>query len=110
MEHLLPADPLTNKLSKKCKNAHVSRVTSPKKVVPKREVELRFYKYKEFAALSDAQKEELRELRPKGKGSNGKSKFVWKGQRKVWCPISRSITIGQRIKLKERLPPLSRNS
>ena len=53
-ELLLPSDQVTNKLSKKRKNAHVSGVTSPKKVGPKTGVELRFYKYKEFSALSDA--------------------------------------------------------
>ena len=66
---------MANKLSKKRKNAHVSGVTSLNKVGPKTGVELRFYKYKEFAALSDAQKEELRELRPKGKGGDGKGNF-----------------------------------
>ena len=66
VEHLLPADLVANKLSKKHKNAHVSRVTSLKKVGTKTGVELWLYKYKEFAALGDAQKEDLCELHPKG--------------------------------------------
>jgi hypothetical protein len=70
-EHLLPADPVANKLSKKRKNVHVSGVTSLKKVGPMTGVELRFYKYKEFLAHSDAHKEELCELHPKGKGGDG---------------------------------------
>ena len=81
VEHLLPADPVVNKLSKKYKNDHVSGVTSPEKVGPKTGVELRFYKYKEFAALSNAQNAELRELCPKGKGGDGKGK-VGKGKGK----------------------------
>ena len=85
MEHLLLADPVMNKLSKKHKNAHVSGVTSLKKVGPKTRVELRFYKCKEFSALSDAQKEELHELRPKGKGGGGKGK-VGKGKGKGGAP------------------------
>ena len=75
VEHLLPADPVVNKLSRKLKNVHLSGVTSLKKVVSMTGVELRFYKYNEFAALSDSQKEGIRELRPKGKGGNRKGKF-----------------------------------
>ena len=66
---------LANKLGKKRKNTQVSGVTSQKKIRPTAGVELRFYKYKGFAALTGAQREELRELHPKGKGSDGKCKF-----------------------------------
>ena len=75
VETLLSVNPVANKLGKKRKNAQVSGVTGQKKTRPTTGVELRFYKYKEFAALTDAQREELRELRPKGKGSDGKYKF-----------------------------------
>ena len=78
VEHLLPADPVANKIGKKRKNAHVSGVTSLKKVGPKTGVELRFYKHKEFRELTDAEKDELRELRPKGKG--GEKGKAGKGQ------------------------------
>ena len=83
--YLLPADPVSDKLSKKSKNAHVYGVTSLKKVGPKTGVELRFYKHKEFVTLSDFQKEELRELHPKGKGGDGKGKFG-KGKGKSGAP------------------------
>ena len=85
MEKLLSADPVASKLYKKRKNAQVSGVTGQKKTRPTTGVELRFYKYKEFAALTDAQREELRELRPKGKGSDGKYTFG-KGKRKYNTP------------------------
>ena len=85
VETLLSVDPVANKLGKKRKNAQVSGVTGQKKNRPKTGMELRFYKYKEFAALTDAQREELRELRPKGKGSDRKYKFG-KGKRKSNTP------------------------
>ena len=69
---------------------------------------MRFYKYKEFAALSDAQQEEPCELRPKGKGVTERVNLGRAKERVARLP--RVITIGQRNKLKERLPPLSRNS
>ena len=75
VETLLSVDPEANELGEKRKNAQVSGVTGPKKTRPKTGVELRFYKYKEFAALTDDQREELRELRPKGKWGDGKGKF-----------------------------------
>ena len=53
----------------------MSGVTGPKKTRPTTGVELRFYKYKECTALTDAQREELHELHPKGKGSDGTCKF-----------------------------------
>ena len=74
-ETLLPVDLVANKLCRKRKNAQVSGVTGSKKTRPKTGVKLRFYKYKEFAALTDAQREELHELHPKGKGSDRKYKF-----------------------------------
>ena len=67
VKHLMPADPVANKLDKERKNSHMPRVSSVKKVGPKTDVELRFYKYREFAAHIDAQKEELHELRLKDK-------------------------------------------
>ena len=99
VQHLLPADPVVNKLSRKLKNVHLSGVTSLKKVVPLTGVELRIYKYKASMALREAQKEELCELRPKGKRCDGKGNF-----------LPSALTIGQRSKVKKRLKPLSRSS
>ena len=96
VEKLLPADPVVNKLTNKRKNAHMSGVTCLKKVGPKTGVELRFYKYKEFAALSDAQQEEPCELRPKGKGVTERVNLV--RTKESLAPLTRKIAIGQRSK------------
>ena len=53
MEHLLPTDLVINELGKRHTHAHMSTVASPKKTGRKIGVNLRFYKYDEFAALAD---------------------------------------------------------
>ena len=85
VDTLLPVDPVGNTLGKNHKNAQVSEVTVPKKTRPTTGMELSFYKYKGYAALTDTQREELHELHPMGNGSDGKCKFR-KGKGKSGTP------------------------
>ena len=80
--HLLPACPVASKVSKKRKNAQISVLGGNFKAGtgPKTGVELRYHNPPEFAELSDAQRDELLEIRHPNKFRGKKESHHKKGE------------------------------
>ena len=81
--HILHACPVASKVSKKLNNSQISGLGGNFKLgtVPKTGVGLRYHKPPEFPQLSDAQRDELLELRPPKKCRGKKETRHKKGDR-----------------------------